>query len=113
MTEKKLTAIEMLKINIRGIKLCNSLIPWNSFLTFLLITLQILVEYWPCIFLAILVDDVAGGAAKAVLTRDAVILVGGDVVLFVLIHISPYSQKYEHLPKYSQFYIYFSHVNTI
>ncbi len=87
MTEKKLTAIEMLKINIRGIKLCNSLIPWNSFLTFLLITLQILVEYWPCIFLAILVDDVAGGAAKAVLTRDAVILVGGDVVLFVLIHI--------------------------
>ena len=54
MTEKKLTAIEMLKINIRGIKLCNSLIPWNSFLTFLLITLQILVEYWPCIFFVFL-----------------------------------------------------------
>ena len=87
MAEKKLTVIEMLKVNIRGVKLCNSLIPWNSFLTFLLVALQIIGEYWPCIFLAILVDDVAAGAVSTILTRDAVMLVGGDTVLFVFIYI--------------------------
>lgn len=87
MPEKKLTSMEMLKMNIRGIKFCNKLIPWNSFLMFILITLQILVEYWPCIFLAILVDDVVNGAVNAILIKDAAMLVGGDVVLFVLISI--------------------------
>lgn len=83
MAEKKLAVKEMLKINIRGINFIYKLIPWNYLLGFILIITWILLDYWTYIFLAVLVDNIIGGAAREVLIKDAVILVGGHAAIFV------------------------------
>lgn len=83
MAEKKLKAREIVEINIRGINFIYKLIPWNYFLGFTLITIWILMDYWTYIFLAALVDNIINGAAREVVIKNTVILVGGHTVIFV------------------------------
>lgn len=75
---------EILKINFRGVRLINerkrSVIPF-----FVLRAVGVLLQtYWNLWFLAMLVDDIEKKAGSAVLVRDAVILVGGDLLLRIM-----------------------------
>lgn len=77
MRGEKLSIREMIQINCRGISLIFKLVRWN--LPFCCITafLDVLYSYWSYIFLAKLVDDIAGKALRTVIVKDAILLVGG------------------------------------
>jgi len=90
MPDKKLSFIDMMKTNIRGVRLCYSMIPWNLFLALFFGIVHVLLQYWNFFFLAILVDDAVAGAPWEILIKDTVILVAGwcilDTGLWALAH---------------------------
>lgn len=84
MGEGKLSLRDKIKINIRGISLIYQLIPWNLFSSILLAALDVFYSYWGYIFLARLIDDAVKGVPRDVLVKDALILVVGQSVVFII-----------------------------
>lgn len=87
MTEEKISFWNKIRINIRGISLIYQLIPWNLFFSLILAILDVLYSYWGYIFLAKLVDDAISGVSKEVLIKDTLILVVGQILVFIIFNI--------------------------
>lgn len=84
MTEEKLSWKDIVKINIRGLRLIYSLIPGNFFMTALYIVMDVVYSYWNYFFLAKLVSDAVAGSAREVLIWDvALVTVGQTLVSYV------------------------------
>ncbi|MDO4165819.1 MAG: ABC transporter ATP-binding protein [Eubacteriales bacterium] len=84
MDEKKMSWQEMIKVNLRGIRLIYSLIPWNMFLTVLYVVIDVIYSYWSYFFLARFVDDIVMHASRDVLLTDMLLLVVGQIVVNLL-----------------------------
>lgn len=84
MTEKELSVKEIIKINLRGLKLVYSLIPWNGFLTVVFVLFDVTGSYWNYFLLSKFVDDIASSAARNVLIWDVGLLVVGQTVIMLI-----------------------------
>lgn len=84
MDEKKMSWQEMITVNLRGIRLIYSLIPWNMFLTVLYVVIDVIYSYWSYFFLARFVDDIVMHASRDVLLTDMLLLVVGQIVVNLL-----------------------------
>lgn len=81
MEERKMSLKEMVKINLRGISLIYSLIPWNLLLTILMVISDVFYSYWSYFFLARFVDDIVMHTSRNVLISDMLLLVVGQMVV--------------------------------
>lgn len=84
MKEEKQSVLQIFQINIRGLSLINSLIPWNHFFSVLFVVFEILYNFWSFFFLARLIDHVIDGAVGKVLVIDTVILVAGEMLMHIV-----------------------------
>lgn len=74
---KKFSLKEMLRINLRGLSLIYSLLPWNAFLTVLFVLSDVIYSYWDYFFLAKFINDLAQGSTQELLIWDASMLTIG------------------------------------
>ena len=84
MEEKKLSLREMIRINMRGLSLIYSLIPWNGFMTFLSVLSDVILSYWDYFFLAKFIDDILKGADKNILIWDMGFLTVGHLLIMFI-----------------------------
>lgn len=81
--KKALTLREVFRINWRGLNLVYSMIPWNLFLTVVLVAIETMYNFWPFVFQARVVDHALAGVARDVLITDVIILVAGQAMIRV------------------------------
>ena len=84
MEEKKLSLREIIQINMKGLSLIYSLIPWNGFMTFLSVLSDVIWSYWDYFFLAKLVDDILMNAARKTLIWDMGLLTVGNLIISLI-----------------------------
>lgn len=84
MAEEKFSFREIIRINLRGLSLIYSLIPWNGFMTFLSVLSDVILSYWEYFFLAKLLDDILSGAARETLFWDIGLLTVGHLLITLI-----------------------------
>lgn len=77
----------MIQINLKGLSLVYSLIPWNGFMTFLSVLSDVILSYWDYIFLAKLIDDLLNSASQSTLIQDIVLLTIGHMLMTLIFKI--------------------------
>lgn len=87
MREEKLSWKQCFKINFRGLSLIYHLIPWNYFLTIILVVFEILYNFWPFVFLARLLDHAMKEVPKERLVMDVIILVAGQMIVHFMLQV--------------------------
>lgn len=84
MTQEKYSLREIIQINLRGLSLIYSLIPWNGFMTFLSVLSDVCISYWDYFVLAKLIDDLLEHAPQGVLLWDIGLLTIGHFIMAFL-----------------------------
>lgn len=84
MPKDELSLKDILRINFKGIRLINKRKRGMGPMTIFIALGNVLQTYWNLWFLALLADDILRKAGSALIIRDAVILVGGDLLLRIL-----------------------------
>ncbi len=79
--EEKIPLKEAIRINLRGISLLYSLLPYRPFFTILFVLVDVLYSYWSYFFLARFVDDVLQKATKETLVIDVLFLTIGQMLV--------------------------------
>lgn len=84
MEEKKLSLREIIRINLQGLSLIYSLIPWNGFMTFLSVLSDVILSYWDCFILAKFIDDIIADATRETLVWDIGLLTVGHLIMTLI-----------------------------
>lgn len=87
MAEEKFSLREIIRINLRGLSLIYSLIPWNGFMTFLSVLSDVILSYWEYFFLAKLIDDILVDADRETLIWDIGLLTVGYLLVTLVFKI--------------------------
>lgn len=85
--KEKFSLRKMIQINLKGLSLVYSLIPWNGFMTFLSVLSDVILSYWDYIFLAKLIDDLLNSASQSTLIQDIVLLTIGHMLMTLIFKI--------------------------
>lgn len=84
MDEKKIPLKEIIKINLRGIRLMYSLIPIKMIVTVIYVIVHILSSYWDYFFLSRFIDDLIFQVPKETLFMDFMLLSVGKLLIQLL-----------------------------
>lgn len=87
MEDKKLSLREIIRINMQGLSLIYSLIPWNGFMNFLYVLSDVIWSYWDYFFLAKLIDDILMDAGRETLVWDMGLLTVGHLIITLIFKI--------------------------
>ncbi|MDE6852712.1 MAG: hypothetical protein K2J67_09545, partial [Lachnospiraceae bacterium] len=82
--EKKFSLRKIIQINLQGLSLIYSLIPWNGFMTFLSVLSDVMLSYWNYFFLAKLIDDLLNSVSRETLVWDIGLLTVGHLLMTLI-----------------------------
>ena len=81
---EKISIKEMVHINLRGLSLIYSLLPWNGLLTVLFVVVDVIFSYWDYFFLAKMINDLANGSSRDTMIWDVALLTIGHLIIVLL-----------------------------